>query len=439
MRCLLVSLAVVLAALTALLLAHSANAEPSEATEKYPHRILHAAIDQIVAAKNITADVGFSVRVVTPVFEHERLGRYKVAIMRPNKFAFKLHQGDKGSTLVCDGEQLITFSEELRQYTQVAAPSSLEEFSQSMEGMMMLSYGMGGYMMGLLEDEPPSWLKSGFTSRKYIGIEDLDGVDCHHLRFDHEELDFDAWITAGDEPKVRRIRPDLSEHLDDDESEMEFSVIITVDYDNWEFDPKIDDEYFAFTPPATAKLVEAITPRMPVPVTPPIVEAHPLLGEPAPKFALVKLEDDEAFELADVLGKQVVVLDFWATWCGPCVEALPKLSEVAQDFADRDVTFYAVNLEEDAETIRKFLEQADPKINLPVLLDSTAAVGKKYKVQGIPQTVLIGLDGRVQVIHTGLKEDMKRELTEQLAALLAGKDLAAEEIDEAGETPADEG
>src|SRR5690349_4238380 len=85
-------------------------------------------------------------------------------------------------------------------------------------------------------------------------------------------------------------------------------------------------------------------------------EKHPLDGKPAPAFSLDLLKGGKA-TLADHKNKNVVILDFWATWCGPCVQAMPIVSEVAKSFADKGVVLYAVNEQEEADAVKAFLEK----------------------------------------------------------------------------------
>jgi thiol-disulfide isomerase/thioredoxin len=135
--------------------------------------------------------------------------------------------------------------------------------------------------------------------------------------------------------------------------------------------------------------------------------------------------DGKPIDLATHLGKDIIMLDFWATWCGPCVRAMPDVDGVAKKFKDKGLVFYAVNSGEDAETIRAFLVEA--KLDPNVAMDQERKVGPLYGVEGIPQTVLIGKDGKVQVVHVGFSPDLGKELTKNVEDLIAGKDLAKEE------------
>jgi peroxiredoxin len=122
-----------------------------------------------------------------------------------------------------------------------------------------------------------------------------------------------------------------------------------------------------------------------------------LVGKPAPDFQ-VELLDGKKFHLADSKGR-VVVLDFWATWCGPCLQTMPQIDGVVHEFDDQDVELIAVNLEEPASQIRSMLERH--KLQMTVALDRDGVVAAKYAAAAIPQTVLIDRDGKVARLFVG--------------------------------------
>ena len=79
-----------------------------------------------------------------------------------------------------------------------------------------------------------------------------------------------------------------------------------------------------------------------------------LIGQEAPNIELAQL-DGEPFKLSDHLGKGVIVLDFWATWCGPCIQAMPEVMAAVASFEDQPVTLVAVNQQESTGKVKKFL------------------------------------------------------------------------------------
>jgi peroxiredoxin len=144
------------------------------------------------------------------------------------------------------------------------------------------------------------------------------------------------------------------------------------------------------------------------------------VGEVAPVFSLQSL-DGTTVDLQSYIGKNIVVLDFWATWCGPCVMSLPILTDVTEAFKDRDVVFIGVNQGEGPDEIKAFL--SEQKLAFDVALDTEAVVAGKYKVNGIPQTVVIGKSGKVEAVHVGVSPVLRQQLKSQLNTLAAGKSL----------------
>ncbi len=142
-----------------------------------------------------------------------------------------------------------------------------------------------------------------------------------------------------------------------------------------------------------------------------------LVGKPAPDFGDTAL-DGTPLKLSNLKGR-VVMLDFWATWCGPCVQAIPQVQELSDRFRDKAVTVIGVNQDRGNEPlVKKFIEKK--KITFPQFMDE-GEVGRAYEVSAIPCTVLIDKEGVVQKVTIGGgRED---EVAEDIEALLAGKSL----------------
>lgn len=128
-------------------------------------------------------------------------------------------------------------------------------------------------------------------------------------------------------------------------------------------------------------------------------QSNSLLGKSAPLFKLPMLAGGQ-FDLAQQRGK-VVVLDFWATWCGPCVQAMPGFIETMRGFASDQVAFVAVNEGESADTIKNFLSQR--QWELPVALDARQEAGRLYGVEGIPFQAVINPAGQVVWVQSGFR------------------------------------
>lgn len=119
-------------------------------------------------------------------------------------------------------------------------------------------------------------------------------------------------------------------------------------------------------------------------------------GRPAPDFALV-LDDGRHLLLSDLRGRPVV-LNFWATWCGPCRLEMPELMQAAA--VDPGLVMLAMNVQEAQETVAPFADEF--AMTTPVVLDPAGAIKTLYAVRGLPTTVFIDPAGQIQVIHPGL-------------------------------------
>jgi thiol-disulfide isomerase/thioredoxin len=139
-----------------------------------------------------------------------------------------------------------------------------------------------------------------------------------------------------------------------------------------------------------------------------------LIGTEAKPFKLPLLAGGE-FELAKEQGK-VVVLDFWASWCGPCIKAIPVLLQTMAGFPEEKVKFIGVNQSEPAEQVKRFIEARGWQFT--VALDAGQNVARQYGVQGIPHTVVVAPDGRVAWVKTGFGPNVEKELAEAVQRLL---------------------
>ena len=142
----------------------------------------------------------------------------------------------------------------------------------------------------------------------------------------------------------------------------------------------------------------------------------PMVGKKAMPIQ-TKMLNGEDFNLADHKGK-VVVLDFWASWCGPCVQALPELLGAASSFSSDQVKLIAVNQGEAKKVISKFLESKELE-NLEVALDRNRKIGSDYGVEGIPRTVVIDSKGVVREVHVGYSSGLGERLKLEIEKLLA--------------------
>ena len=117
-----------------------------------------------------------------------------------------------------------------------------------------------------------------------------------------------------------------------------------------------------------------------------------VVGNPAPNFQLPDL-DGQTISLNDLKGKPVLI-NFWATWCSPCVSEMPYIQEIHEDWSDTGLMVLAINIGDSPQAVEQFLQEHN--LALPVLLDTQNRVAAQYGIQYIPTTFFIDKDGIIQ-------------------------------------------
>lgn len=228
-----------------------------------------------------------------------------------------------------------------------------------------------------------------------------------------------TWHTGANDGRLQKIDVDLREL-------MRFALTLDPSLEGatvqeafvrWTFtdsaEPPTAPEFWPVLEDGAWQMVDDLSILLPADTAP----SHPLVGRLAPDFTGNTL-DGQQVTLSQLRG-QVVILDFWATWCSPCIESMPLLEELHRDWKDKGVVVLGVNVE-DARA-RRMIDRfrATHRITFDSVLDPEGLISQEYAVDGIPALFLIDTEGLVQQAHTGFSPDIYTGLRELLPAMVA--------------------
>jgi len=336
----------------------------------------------------------------------ERESHFDVAIQRPNLLSILLkNDGNVTYAWISDGMAVSTYLAGAEKYMRFRAPATLEELFSGDEMRVVSGALDHAFLLDELLRRDQTGVPLGAQSAEYFALEELNGEKAHRLRLSVPPNKWDLWISAGPVPLPLKIHADISSA----DEKIEF----TVEFKKWLPDVKLDPRAFQFDKESKAKRVSGFLPDEP---------PHPLLNQAAPAAAL-ELIDGTRTSLAAHKGRDVVVLDFWSMSCVPCIGILPKVDAVAKKFKDKGVVFYAMNESDAADDVRAFL--AKKGIVLSATLHNKEANFAAFKVDSIPKMFLIDKAGVIRAVHGVLTDDLVSELSAQIEALLAGREIPA--------------
>lgn len=135
---------------------------------------------------------------------------------------------------------------------------------------------------------------------------------------------------------------------------------------------------------------------------------------PAPDFTLKSLSGKN-LKLSEMRG-EVIMINFWASWCGPCRQEMPILEKIYQKYQPLGFTLLGVNVEEDINDAKDYLK--DVEVSFPILFDNTNKVSQLYEIIAMPSTILIDRDGNMRFLHQGYKPGVEDEYVNYIKTLL---------------------
>ncbi len=291
---------------------------------------------------------------------------------------------DQAFQMIADGDKVASVNAEKKEFTIGNMP----------DGMMLMNPGGMLVMQRMGSNDP---FEHEVDEKLTLEAEQsVDGVACHVIRVDYEDerAGMGRFFIGKADHVIRRV--DRVRGKGDEEGK------VTLVTSGLKTNPKIDADTFSMAAPDGYKEVKFKAPRPD--------RGGGLLkeGDAAPDFTLKTPEGKEVSLKKDLAGK-VVLIDFWATWCGPCKMVMPDIQKLYESFKDnKDVAIYGISTFERGGDPAAYMKGQKFTYGLLVKGDKAAAA---YKVQGIPTIYVIGKDGKVVYAESGAAPDLAKTMS----------------------------
>ena len=139
-----------------------------------------------------------------------------------------------------------------------------------------------------------------------------------------------------------------------------------------------------------------------------------LINKPAPDFTLKSLSGQN-LNLTEQRGK-ITVINFWASWCGPCRKEMPILQSFHEKYTDLGVQVWGVNVEQENQAGRDFISKVN--VNFPILFDDKNTLSALYQVDAMPTTVVVDRSGQVRYVFRGYKDGYEKKYAKAIKKLI---------------------
>jgi len=346
--------------------------------------------------RELTGEMTLDGKPVTEVLSSGRrypaasaIGKQSVSLQNPGKARIDLQIGG-GNLLVTDGEATWTYRPSTKLYTKIAAAQTPNGQAADLAVLDVIGFFADAKSWKTTGEETITvdgqsfdcWVVSN-TSLKMPAQAALGGQLSGGT--------LTAWI---DKKLLIEIKEEISYSIKTTQAPggapVEYKSRITQLTRALKVDQPVAPELFAFVPPPDAK------------EQPPTAAGNrvDLTGKDAPAFRGVSL-DGKVYSSQDLKGK-TVLLDFWATWCGPCKRSMPTTEKLHEEYSSKGLVILAIDVGESRDVVEKFL--ATKPFPYPVIMGDEAGLTSAYSVNLFPTFVLINADGKVASHQFGFNE-----------------------------------
>lgn len=330
----------------------------------------------------------------------EGKNHYTLVHQRPGLFRIEVQSGfAKTPDLICvnDGQDVTTLYDSQLLYSQ----HPVGEGGELSRNTMLAQSLSGSGIDILLQPQLVDFVHAQVSGVKYLGVEQLEKYRCHHFEMQWGQQRVALWISAQGEPMLRQFARTTQVNIGPDN---QFQMVATAKL-NWRIGGQIPPETFQVALPQGSRRVHCIYESLACD------EASDLIGQQMPAIELIQL-DGKRLHLKPAPDKIATVLIFWASWCTPSTNEMPKVTGFVKDTASQGVAFYAVNVGEDLSAVRKFATQHD--FTSAAVSDPNGTVSHAFRVGELPAVVIIDRDGKIRTIMHGDAKDLQTSVAKQL-------------------------
>ncbi|CAN5365640.1 hypothetical protein BH09SUM1_BH09SUM1_26940 [soil metagenome] len=360
------------------------------------------------AEKYVQSLKSYSAKVTAVIVKGEEKKTITVdyAFAQPNKFRWVVSMdGEEASGTISDGEKLYNYSPPAKSYMIEDAPLTMAELASAdqLPHLTIISF--------LLLPDAFEAITGSDESATLGEKKMIDGKEFNVVVESNGDSKRELVFSTGANPLPTRVT--ISAKVGDSVADTTFADV--------KVNETLPASLFSFTAKSDWKKID--------PQNPEDLRAAAdkmLLGKTAPDFTL-KSPDGTPFTLSSEKGKNIVLLDLWASWCGPCRRSLPHLQDLVEKYRGKDVRFFAVNQMETSEQATGYMKENNLE-KIPLLLDVDGVLVNPYGSESIPRMAIIGKDGTVQFLQSGYGESTPAKLAAALDKLLAGEKLVKDPV-----------
>lgn len=410
--------------------APSTGAASAPAMDRETERVLERAVDSYRKARTYEDKLTVAMKIDAEgdALKAPKPNEFTLAYAAPNRIALHTPQ----YAVISDGKQLVQQFIPIEQYTVTTAPARINLSELALSEVEAFEGLRQHPIVGVFAD--PDFAPADFfgTVSRWTGTkrEPRDGQagqlvtgtvhvggEDHGNQAASGDLPFSAWFSDRDGllreivyDHTARVKARIAQLAGEDSTIRVQSYRHVFRFDPVRVNEPIPNERFAFKPPPFHEKVATF--ELPTPEE----FMQKLIGRPAPAFT-GKTLDGKTISLGDYRGR-VVLLDFWATWCGPCVMSMPQIQKISDRYKNHPVAVLGINGDEPGreQQVSEFVKQNG--ITYPQLLDHGSSIYQDYRAMTIPHLVLVDAKGIIRAVERGFDPNHPDAIGAEIEQLL---------------------